>query len=373
MLMQKTLVLGGSFDPPHEEHVNMVKSAMKELGIERLVIVPTFLPPYKSEGMLSFDERCELVKCAFEGVNFVIDDIERVRGGENYSALVLPLLKEKYGDIIYLVGGDSIEHFESWYMPSEIVKCCPIAVCAREGFDKVDDVIANLQDKFGGEFVVLKYKGKQIASSQIRVDLLLSQQPKGLSKKVYDLICQKGYYSEYKWAVDKLKTYQTDELFEHSKAVVKMGIELNSRHNLKLDFDKVFLACLLHDNAKQRKSVDGLRVPEDALGTPVLHQFLGARKAERDFGIEEGDILSAIECHTTAKADMTLFEKLVYTADSVSRDREYEPIPQLREIALDDFEKGFLAVLEFTYDKLSKKGNGIYPMTLDAVRFYLQK
>ncbi len=371
--MQKTLVLGGSFDPPHAEHVNMVKSAMSELGIERLVIVPTFLPPYKSEGMLDFDARCELVKSAFDGINFVIDDVERVRGGDNYSALVLPILKEKYGDIVYLVGGDSLEHFESWYRPDLIVKCCPIAVCEREGFDSVKETANNLSKKLGGEFIVLGFQGKKVASSQIRVDLLLGEQPNGLDDNVFATICKNGYYNEYKWAVDRLKSYQTDELFAHSKAVVKMGVELNSRHNLKLDFEKVFLACLLHDNAKQRKSLDGLDVPDDAIDTPVLHQFLGARKAERDFGITDGDVLSAIECHTTAKGDMTLFEKLVYTADSLSRDRDYAPIPELREIALDDFEKGFLAVLEHTFDKLSKKRNGIYPLTLEAVKFYLNK
>ncbi len=369
--MQKTLVLGGSFDPPHEEHVNMVKSAMAELGIDKLVIVPTFLPPYKSEGMLSFEARCELIQCAFEGVDFVIDDIERVREKNNYSALVLPILKEKYGDIVYLIGGDSLEHFESWYRPDLIAKCCPIAVCEREGFDSAKELAVSLQQKYGGEFVVLSFNGKQIASSQIRVDLLLGNKPNGLQNKVFDLILKNGYYQEYKWAVDRLKGYQSHELFAHSKAVVKMGVELNARHNLKQDFEKVFLACLLHDNAKERKSLDGLQVPEDAVGTPVLHQFLGARKAERDFDIVDKDILSAIECHTTAKADMALFEKLVYTADSLSRDREYEPMPKLREIALEDFDKGFLAVLEYTFDKLAKKGNGIYPLTLDAVKFYL--
>ena len=97
--MEKTLIFGGAFDPVHKEHVAMCKSAMQELGISKLVLVPTVTPPHKSAGFLSFQDRCDLLKVAFEGVDFVIDDIENAREKDNYSALTLPILKEKYGDI----------------------------------------------------------------------------------------------------------------------------------------------------------------------------------------------------------------------------------------------------------------------------------
>ena len=74
--MTRTLVFGGAFDPPHNEHVAMCKAAMRELGVDRLVLVPTYLPPHKSAGTLPFDMRARLAKAAFEGVD-VVDDIER--------------------------------------------------------------------------------------------------------------------------------------------------------------------------------------------------------------------------------------------------------------------------------------------------------
>ncbi|MDE7097345.1 MAG: hypothetical protein K2O47_07630, partial [Muribaculaceae bacterium] len=58
--ISKALIFGGAFDPPHKEHVAMCKSAMKELGADKLVIVPTYMPPHKDAGFLSFEERCEL-------------------------------------------------------------------------------------------------------------------------------------------------------------------------------------------------------------------------------------------------------------------------------------------------------------------------
>ncbi len=369
--MERTLVFGGAFDPVHKEHVAMCKSAMKELGISKLVLVPTVTPPHKSAGFLSFQERCELLRVAFEGVNFVVDDVENARGKDNYTALTLPILKEEYGDIVYLIGGDSLEYFDTWYHPELIVKVCPIAVCAREGFDDISQKADYLKQKFGGEFILLDYVGKDVSSSEVRAKLLMGDVPDEIDGKVLNAIRQKRLFCEYEDMANKLHSYQPDDLFAHSKAVVLTAMRLNSRHNLKQDFTKVFLACFLHDNAKKRPSLDGLNVPIDAVGTPVLHQFLGAEKARRDFAIEDEDVLDAIRYHTTAKANMTTLEKLVYTADSVSFDRLYDPIPQIRDIAMRDFDEGFKAVLRYTYDKVTASGKPMHPLTMDAVKCYL--
>lgn len=369
--MQKTLIFGGAFDPPHLEHVNMVRHTVEQLGIDKVVLVPTFTPPHKSAGFLDFATRCKLLKVAFDGLNFVIDDIENVRGKDNYSALTLPVLKEKYGDIVYLIGGDSLEYFDTWYHPEKILETCPVAVCGREGFDDVKTRAAALQQKFGGEFILIDYTGKDVSSSVVRAKLLMGDKCDEIDEKVQFAIDELGLFKEYSDMATRLKSYQSDELFAHSKAVVLTAMELNSRHNLKQDFTKTFLACFLHDNAKQRPSVDGLNVPKDAIGTPVLHQFLGAEKARRDFGIQDEDVLEAIRYHTTAKANMTMLEKLVYTADSLSFDRTYEPIPKIREIAMRDFDEGFKTVLRYTYDKVMKSGKPMHPMTQEAVDYYL--
>lgn len=369
--MSKTLIFGGAFDPPHKEHVEMCRYAMSALKIDKLVLVPTYMPPHKDEGFLSFDERCNLVELAFDGIDFVIDRIESERGQDNYSCEILPILKEKYGDIIYLVGGDSVSHFDTWCKPEVVANTCPIAVAAREGYGDIGAEIARLKQKYGGDFTVLDWVGKDVSSSMIRAKLLIGEYVDEIPTNVMSAIRELRLFENYKPFVEKLKSYQTDELFAHSLAVVKRAVDFNSKHHLRQNFRQVFLAALLHDNAKQRPSLDGLSVPSDAVGTPVLHQFLGAEKAQRDFGIEDSAILDAIRYHTTARADMTMLEKLIYTADSLSDDRDYEPIPKLREIAIADFEKGFLAALEYTYGKLAARGGNIYPFTLEAYEYYI--
>lgn len=374
----RTVVFGGAFDPPHIEHSRLTAYCAKMLMADRLVIVPTYLPPHKSGGFLSFEHRVNLAKLAFDGTadQVVIDTIEYDRAIEghahNYTSDVLPLLKAKYGDIIYLIGGDSLEYFETWHKPEDIVKVCPIAVVGRQGYDEVDDKIAYLKAKFGGEFIPLDFEGRAVASSTIKANLLLGQKPVDILDSVYEYITENHLADKYEHWLEKLRQYQSPDLYNHTQNVVLRAVHLNSAHNLKQDYTKVFESALLHDNAKERPSLDGLNIPKDSVGTPVMHQFLGAEKAIRDFGVTDPDVLDAIRVHTTACKDMTTLQKLIYTADSTSYDRRYEPIPVLREIGDDDFEEGFKAVLKFTYDKLVKKGNPIYPLTLEAAEYYLK-
>ena len=373
----KTVVFGGAFDPPHLEHSRLTESACKFLGAERLIIVPTCSPPHKSGGTLSFEHRVELAKIAFKGCakEVIVDKIEfeRVSDGckYNYSSDVLPLLKAKYGEIVYLIGGDSAEYFDTWHKPEDVASICPIAIVGRAGYHDVNEKIDYLTNRFGGEFIRIDFDGEDVASSEIKAKLLLQIKPDGISEDVYDYIIKHKLFDKYVPWLEKLKLWQSPELFNHTINVVIRAVNLNSLHNLKQDFDKVFQSALLHDNAKERPSIDDLDVPEDSIGTSVLHQFLGAEKARRDFGVEDKDVLSAIAVHTTACKDMNVLQKLVYTADSTSYDRQYDPIPSLREIGDRDFEEGFRAVLEYTHNKLLKTGKSIYPLTLDAVNQYL--
>lgn len=373
----KTVVFGGAFDPPHLEHSRLTKFACDFFGAERLVIVPTQQPPHKSCGTLSFEHRVALSKIAFEGCakEVIIDEIEleRVNDGHkyNYSSEVLPVLKAKYGEIVYLIGGDSLEYFHTWHKPEDIVKICPIAVVGRTGYDDINEKIAHLTKSFGGEFIPLDFNGEDVASSSVKAKLLLQLKPDGIADDVYDYIKNNHLFDVYIPWLEKLKEFESAPLYNHTENVVLRAVHLNSLHNLKQDFDKVFQSALLHDNAKERPSLDGLNVPYDAVGTSVLHQFLGAEKAKRDFGVDDKDVLSAIAVHTTACKDMTTLQKLIYTADSTSYDREYQPIPDLREIGDRDFEEGFRAVLDYTYQKLIKAGKSIYPLTLEAVESYL--
>ena len=88
----------------------------------------------------------------------------------------------------------------------------------------------------------------------------------------------------------------------------------------------------------------------------LTHSFLGAKMAERDFGITDDDILNAIKYHTTGRAGMSLLEKIVYIADCIEPNREYySGLKEIRELAYVDIDKAMKFALKNTWNIIQPK------------------
>lgn len=371
--MTKTAVFGGAFDPVHNEHVNVVKSAVAELQLERVVLVPTYSPPHKSGAECAFADRVNMLKLALDGLSaeIIVDETERNDEERNYAVEVIPKLKAKYGEFYYLMGGDSLAHFESWYKPKEIVKMTRLAVFNREGYPNASKVAEGINERLNTDALVLDYCGKSVSSSDIKAHLLLGEDTDTVPPCVLAYIREHNLFSRFLPAANKLEEEIGERKYVHSKNVVYEAVRLNSYHNLKLPFDKVFIAALLHDNCKYAKSPIG--VPQDAIGTEVEHQFSGAVNAKDEYGVTDEEVLDAIRYHTTAKPDMTLLGKVVYVADKICEGRTYSSVDKLRQAAYNDFEKGFVAVLADMYRHLIESGEDVYPLTKVAYDYYFNK
>ncbi|MGN0796079.1 MAG: bis(5'-nucleosyl)-tetraphosphatase (symmetrical) YqeK [Christensenellales bacterium] len=363
----EALIFGGAFDPLHSEHVNILINSIKNLGFKgKTIIVPTFLPPHKSKAVIDFETRVKLIDETLKGVgiDYEISDIEFRRGDDNYASEILECFKKEYDKLYYLIGGDSLLTLESWHNPEKVMSLATLLVCDRTGYSGIDEKIEYFRKKYNADIIKTDYEGKAVSSTLLRTRLML-----GLDTDVPMIEKVKPYFNQLGEVLDKLKGMQTDDLFLHSRAVAYRAVELNRLHGLNLDPYKCLMAGLLHDNAKQRLSLDGFDVPQDAIGTPVLHQFLGALKAERDFGIRDKEILSSIKYHTTGKAEMTTLEKLIYSADMLSEDRP--DIERLLQVMKNDFEIGFKACLSSSYFYVLSKKKGMYPLTQEAFEFYI--
>ena len=146
---------------------------------------------------------------------------------------------------------------------------------------------------------------------------------------------------------------------------------------LKLDYNKVFIASLLHDCAKNNINYgyiyNNKLVPLDSKNTPIAHAFCGSIVAKEKYGITDTEILDAIFCHSTAKPNMTNLAKLVYSADMLEEGRDFDGVEKLREKFDKDFDRGFIACLEKTVLHLQKENKEIYPLTIDAYNYYKSK
>lgn len=375
--MAKTIVFGGSFDPVHVEHTNILKAAVRELCADKVIVVPTKNPPHKSASKTPFSDRSEMARIAFSQVsaNVIVDDIENRNDGVNYSSDNLPVLEKKYGKFVYVIGGDSLLALESWHEPEFIVRNFEIAVFDREGYQSAKDKAAELNEKWNGKIRILEHVGKEVDSHTIRDRLMLKADVSGLDENVERYIKSRNLYSEFFPYVDKAATYLDAKRLVHSKNTALVALSLNRNFCPKIDEDKLLLAGLLHDVGKMYDKTElpnNIKnvIPKDSIGTPVQHQFVSAEIVKNDFHISDEDVLNAIRFHTTGRENMSRFEKLIYVSDLISYERNFQGVESLRKAVYNDFEKGFITCLTYSRDYVVETGREVYPLTDKAINFY---
>lgn len=375
--MAKTIVFGGSFDPVHVEHTNILKAAVRELCADKVIVVPTKNPPHKSASKTPFSDRAEMARIAFSQVsaNVIVDDIENRNDGVNYSSDNLPVLEKKYGKFVYVIGGDSLLALESWHEPEFIVRNFEIAVFDREGYQSAKDKAAELNEKWNGKIRILEYVGKEVDSHTIRDRLMLKADVSGLDENVERYIKSRNLYSEFFPYVDKAATYLDAKRLVHSKNTALVALSLNHNFCPKIDEDKLLLAGLLHDVGKMYDKTElpnNIKnvIPKDSIGTPVQHQFVSAEIVKNDFHISDEDVLNAIRFHTTGRENMSQFEKLIYVSDLISYERNFQGVESLRKAVYNDFEKGFITCLTYSRDYVVETGREVYPLTDKAINLY---
>lgn len=361
-------IFGGSFNPPHKEHIEICKDCLDRLQLDEIILVPCGNAPHKKE-LLSFEERKKLLELSLpDNLPFVIDDIENTLDGVTNSARVLPLLKEKYGDIAFIIGSDSLRDMHTWIEPEKVMKF-PIIVAEREGVDreKVLSARAYYEEKVGADITFLDKTYPKVSSTIIRTKLALGIKPQEITEKVYQYIEEKGLYHYRQEMVEEVKARLTTKRFEHTKQVVLMAVRLNE--GLKLDFDKVFVSALLHDVAKY-STKEHKTVPLEYSSGGYAHAFFGAEEAQTDFGITDPDIINAIRYHTTGRSGMSTLEKLIYLADYIEETRTHSGASEARNIALSNFEDGFIYTVKLMHDYLGD-GEGVCPLTTECYNYYV--
>lgn len=164
----------------------------------------------------------------------------------------------------------------------------------------------------------------------------------------------------------------SEDRFHHSCMVSKEAVALAQKYGG--DIEKAEVAGILHDIEKDTPGPLQLQTLEKysiILGkveknAPKLwHAIAGEIVVKNEIGITDQDILNAVRYHTTARAGMSLLEKLVYLADFISADRDYEGVALLRKAVYTSVEEGMKAALDFSITELLSKEA---PIHLDTVR-----
>ncbi|BFL72456.1 MULTISPECIES: bis(5'-nucleosyl)-tetraphosphatase (symmetrical) YqeK [Anaerococcus] len=167
-----------------------------------------------------------------------------------------------------------------------------------------------------------------------------------------------------------------DKRFKHSMRVMETSIELNKKYNI--DEDKLKTAAILHDCAKYNEdkyyNLYGKNLESyQKEFKQVLHSFLGAEVARLVYNIKDEEVLDAIRFHTTAKENMSDFEKIIYLADAIEPKRDYPGVDKIRSLAKKDLDQAMLYSLDHNIEFIISRKALIHPLTIDARNFLIKE
>lgn len=172
--MIKAGIMGGTFNPVHKAHIELARQAYEQLGLDKVIFIPSKNPPHKTNIEIASDEhRFNMLKLAISGnSHFELSDIELKREGITYTLDTVSKLKTANPDIEYyfIIGGDSFMNFLKWRKPEEIIKYCRIVAAGRAGYTKeqLDRQALNIKQSLGTTVEFIDIPDMAISSEMIR-------------------------------------------------------------------------------------------------------------------------------------------------------------------------------------------------------------
>jgi predicted HD superfamily hydrolase involved in NAD metabolism len=166
--------------------------------------------------------------------------------------------------------------------------------------------------------------------------------------------------------------------FSHSIGVREAAAALAQRYGA--DVQKAALAGLVHDCVKEMDydemiklcaemgvDLDSVTLAEKKL----IHARLGAQYAKCVFGIDDDEIYDAIRYHTTGKANMPILTKILYVADFIEPNRDFDGVEEIREKAFENIDLAILDGLDYTITRMVTSKRMLHPETVNARNYII--
>ena len=189
-------ILGGSFDPIHNGHLNMALKSYEQYELDEVWLIPNGNAPHKdADKMADAIHRmamCQLV--ADEYPFFKTCDIEITSEEYSYTYITVTKLKDMYPEheFYFIMGADSLDYFEKWRKPEIIASTCKILVINRNEFSESDmaEKIAKINAIFPADISIVHCPKVDVSSTELRKTLNSDD----LLPSVYRYICQNDLY-----------------------------------------------------------------------------------------------------------------------------------------------------------------------------------
>ena len=193
--MSFTAIFGGTFNPFHKGHYEMLAALQRREDISKIFIMPDKIPPHKSVEFLASDtdrlNMCQIVADDFSKAE--VCDIEFKREGKSYTYDTINLLKEAYPNenFAFVCGGDMLVYFDKWYKADELMKMLPFFVFGRTSTDEKYflECISRYKEK-GMQIFVIDDEIVNVSSTDFRYSKACNLLP----EKVFEYIKERGLY-----------------------------------------------------------------------------------------------------------------------------------------------------------------------------------
>jgi len=392
--MERIGIYGGTFNPPHVGHIQAAKQAVTSLGLSKLLLIPDRIAPHKvlPENSPTPQQRLEMLQIAAKNCpQLEVSDMELCREGVSYTWETITQLKEVYPDVelILLMGTDMFLSFHTWRHPERITENASLGVFYRGDKGETAAIEAKKVEMEAAGVTVYPVENEvtAISSTQLRRLLAFGCCDAFLPDGVGEYIRANGLYdTTVNWK--NLPMEQLEPIVirllnpnrvNHVLGCRDTAVELAKRWGAN-ETDAA-RAGILHDITK---ALDGpLQLTLcDAYGKilsafsrkypKTLHALTGSLVAKRIFG-ENDAVVSAIEHHTTGKADMNLLETIIYVADYMEPNRNFPGVEKLRELAYSDIQAALKLGLEMTLEHLKRQGSEVSPESREALAWLNQQ
>ena len=391
-------IYGGSFNPPHLGHLHAAIAAARHLSLDRLLLIPAGIPPHKelSENAPDAEHRAAMTDYMAQqaelesGIPVKVSHMEIERGGKSYTADTLRELCGQYPDaeLWLLMGTDMFFTFLSWYQPEQIISRTGICAFGRSERD-TEETLCTQRDALLRRFPNARIETMvlpnlvEVSSTELREALPTGGAERYLAPQVYGYILREHLYDT---ALD-LKHLTLDELrpvalsylkakrVKHVLGVEEEAIRLAEKYGA--DVGKARIAALLHDCTKKLSMDEQLTLCEhygveldemERSALKLLHAKTGAAIARRVFAADDA-VCDAIRWHTTGRAGMTILEKVIYLADYIEPNRDFDGVDELRAAVYEDIDKGLELGLHMSIREIEETGSAVHQNTREAYEF----
>ncbi len=388
-------IYGGSFNPPHLGHLAAARAAAAALGLDKLVFVPAGLPPHKElpAGSPTGPQRFAMTRIAADQLLLPevteVWDAELHREGKSYTADTLKEAARRWpdGELWLLMGTDMFLTLHQWHEPDRILAMAGVCAFGRSEADS-EAVFAPQRDylskTYGARVTTISIPGLvDISSTRLRAELAAGAGREFLPEAVYGYILREKLYGTNadlkRLTLEDLRCVSYSMVYAKRLAHIRGCEEEAARlaRRWGADEDRMRRAAILHDCTKYLSHEEHLAIcdqygialePLERATDKLLHAKSGAALAKHIFG--QDDIYDAILYHTTARAGMSLEEKLLYIADYMEPNRDFPEVGELRRLAYSDLDGAVGMGASLSMQEMVQRGKELHHDTLGAYEFY---